>query len=709
MGSNFKYLIFILELIINLTNGDVILIQNSKQPTSSSTAPEQNFTTNIEINGTEFSTPSTTSNNNSINSDNINLNETIIKKTTKPIISATTTPLPAITTSNLMLNNNTDNVETSTDTTINTTKLTPSILSSTSAIESQTQSKTTTTIEIPITTTNNSTSTTADSGSDTTIVVIKSKSTSTTVAEDLLIPPSNVTPNIGHKDAINDDKQITVIKTADCPSLENADSLSQTQLIERLTHGCRYDRLERPITYLGTGENKTRLPVNVFARAYIYFMQSLEAHDLQFKIHALLQMRFVDPRLAFSDIAPSRNQPILGEASLRQALWIPHIFFANERDSSILGTDQKDVLTSISGDGTVILSIRIQATLYCWMNLRKFPFDEQHCATNLESWMYNTSELVLHWEKKSPITLAPELHLTEYVLMNMYHNETTIIADLSDLRHGAFAGNYSSLSFTVHLAREMGFYLMDYFLPSMMIVAISWVSFWLQADQSAPRITLGTSTMLTFITLASAQGKTLPKVSYIKVSEVWFLGCTGFIFGTLVEFAFVNTIWRRHKNVELKKVNSKYILKSTLTPRAARKELGLQKSQSCTSLDRQGSVKSGKSGSTTAAYNNYLTVHSFQNMPTVPSKNNLPIIRTESADDFLDNGHISINMEPLNRSNQNMISNSTLDGNGNNNNISWTTMTPQQIAIWIDKRARFVFPISFIVFNALFWTFVYVL
>lgn len=100
----------------------------------------------------------------------------------------------------------------------------------------------------------------------------------------------------------------------------------------------------------------------------------------------------------------------------------------------------------------------------------------------------------------------------------------------------------------------MGFYLMDYFLPSMMIVAISWVSFWLQADQSPPRIMLGTSTMLTFITLASAQGKTLPKVSYIKVSEVWFLGCCLFIFGSLVEFAFVNTIWRRKNNVELKKV-----------------------------------------------------------------------------------------------------------------------------------------------------------
>lgn len=136
----------------------------------------------------------------------------------------------------------------------------------------------------------------------------------------------------------------------------------------------------------------------------------------------------------------------------------------------------------------------------------------------------------------------------------------------------------------------------------MMIVSISWVSFWLQADQSAPRIMLGTTTMLTFITLASAQGKTLPKVSYIKASEIWFLGCTALIFLSLVEFAFVNTIWRRKKNVELKKVNSKYILKSTLTPRPTRKDIGLVKSHSCSSLN-------GENLTEPQGYNNYLTVH----------------------------------------------------------------------------------------------------
>ncbi|XP_059614224.1 pH-sensitive chloride channel 2 [Phlebotomus argentipes] len=524
-------------------------------------------------------------------------------------------------------------------------------------------------------------------------------STTTTPAvneQELLIPPATVNANIAqmHHTAPRKRGPIVISSEPDCPSLENADELSQTQLLKTLTHGCRYDRLERPIHY---GENNTRLPVDVFARAYIYFIQNLEAHDLQFKIHVLLQMRYVDPRLVFREVAPNRHESIMGEASLRQSLWVPHVFLANERSSSILGTNEKDILTSISPDGTVIVSTRIQAQLYCWMNLQKFPFDEQHCQMILESWMYNTSELVLHWEQKSPVTLAPELHLTEYVLLNMWTNETMINADLSDLRHGAFAGNYSSLTFTIHLAREMGFYLMDYFIPSMMIVAISWVSFWLQADQSPPRIMLGTSTMLTFITLASAQGKTLPKVSYIKASEVWFLACTGFIFGSLVEFAFVNTIWRRKRNVELKKVNSKYILKSTLTPRPQRKEIGgnLQKSHSCSSLDAQSITTAAPS------YNNYLTVHSFSN-----NKINLPIITTQSCDDLTQDNGTVINVEP--------DSSSTLQGNSampspQPQNTGWTTMTPQEIAMWIDRRSRFLFPCAFLVFNIFYWSFVYCL
>jgi hypothetical protein len=41
-------------------------------------------------------------------------------------------------------------------------------------------------------------------------------------------------------------------------------------------------------------------------------------------------------------------------------------------------------------------------------------------------------------------------------------------------------------------------------------------------------------------------------------------------------------------------------------------------------------------------------------------------------------------------------------------NTGFTTMTPQQIAGWIDKRSRVLFPACFVVFNVLYWGFVWI-
>jgi hypothetical protein len=38
---------------------------------------------------------------------------------------------------------------------------------------------------------------------------------------------------------------------------------------------------------------------------------------------------------------------------------------------------------------------------------------------------------------------------------------------------------------------------------------------------------------------------------------------------------------------------------------------------------------------------------------------------------------------------------------------TFTTMTPHQIAKWIDIRSRVLFPVSFLVFNIVYWGFIF--
>lgn len=117
--------------------------------------------------------------------------------------------------------------------------------------------------------------------------------------------------------------------------------------------------------------------------AVLVIFQSI--HRQSFNMHLLFQLRYVDPRLVFHELSPNRKQPIVGGFDLLKTLWSPHIFMANARASNILGTEEKDVLTSVSPDGTVIISSRIQATLNCWMDLQMYPFDAQKCPTIFES------------------------------------------------------------------------------------------------------------------------------------------------------------------------------------------------------------------------------------------------------------------------------------------------------------------------------------
>lgn len=114
------------------------------------------------------------------------------------------------------------------------------------------------------------------------------------------------------------------------------------------------------------------------------------------------------------------------------------------------------------------------------MDFRKFPFDQQECKTIIGNWKLNASEVTLHWEKESPLTFGSDKILTEYGLVNTKLAETEIDASSPGLEYGDFIGNYSTISFKIILKRQIGYYLMEFYFPSILIIFISWVSFWLQ-------------------------------------------------------------------------------------------------------------------------------------------------------------------------------------------------------------------------------------
>ncbi|CAG0910468.1 unnamed protein product, partial [Cyprideis torosa] len=105
-------------------------------------------------------------------------------------------------------------------------------------------------------------------------------------------------------------------------------------------------------------------------------------------------------------------------------------------------------------------------------------------------------------------------------------------------------GNFSCLIATFVFQRQNAFHLLQTYVPTILIVAISWVSFWLDPNAIPGRVTLGVTTLLTITTLASGVRANLPPVSYIKAIDIWIGICMMFVFGALLEFTLVNYLAR---------------------------------------------------------------------------------------------------------------------------------------------------------------------
>ncbi|EFA09232.1 cys-loop ligand-gated ion channel subunit precursor [Tribolium castaneum] len=432
----------------------------------------------------------------------------------------------------------------------------------------------------------------------------------------------------------------------------NCDDLSQDQFIDYLTNPLRYDKYVRP---------NTSTPFGVIVNVDI---NHLEASQSQFTAYMTVKCTYLDSNLKFEDISPKRSL-ILGDETLKAKIWTPNILLKDQEETTIVQVEKKEDLVSIDKTGLVIYTYKMVSKFYCWMDLKKFPFDTQKCTLIFSDWSYNSTNLLLEWNKKSEsLNVSDNLHFTEFIVDEIKCDTGTNDGPYQNRDMSDQVGSFSELVIKFRFHRDIGYYLLDFFIPSYLLVCTAWVTFWLQADAGPPRATLGATTVVAFITLHLGMSKDIPKVSYIKASDIWFLGVSCFIFFSLAEFAFVNVIWRRKKIIELKKPKQKYIIKAAVMPSVARKHL--RKHESSLSV------------ATLTQSNSSLDV-------ATPCENGC----YKNGIDSLDSSHSVIPMPE------------------DEQVFTWTKMTPQEVAIWIDRKARIVFPLIFLIFNILYWVFVY--
>lgn len=222
-------------------------------------------------------------------------------------------------------------------------------------------------------------------------------------------------------------------------------------------------------------------------------------------------------------------------------VWYPDTFFINERDAKFHEMTVPNKLMHIFSNGTVFYSMRLSMTLTCHMTLTHYPFDRQVCPMTLGSYGYTTQNLVFHWtDDETAIVIHGEVELPTFSITDWGQTKCHEFIDDN-------LGSFSCMQVSLYLARSYGYYLAQVYIPSVLIVVLSWVNFWLDIDAIPARISLGLLSVLTMTTMSVGTRSNLPRVSYIKAIDVWTAICLLFVFSALLEFAYVNVTTRVEK------------------------------------------------------------------------------------------------------------------------------------------------------------------
>lgn len=279
-------------------------------------------------------------------------------------------------------------------------------------------------------------------------------------------------------------------------------------------------------------------PLRVFTGIYIESMSNFQAAQMSFDVDLYLYSNWKDPSLNHS----GQSLVLVNDPRVRERIWLPDLYFANAKTSKFHEVTAPNFNLFIANDGRIASSTRITMNVACNLDLTRYPMDNQKCAIRMLSYAFVASRVNITWFSKQPTRYNHQIELPEFriaSLMGQYCDGTYSYAIMEDSER---RDQFSCLEAVILLERQIGFHLVQSYIPTALIVGVSWLSFWIDRSAAPARVTLSFTALLTLSTLGNGMRFGLPQVSYAKAIDFWFGACMFFVFLNLAEYAAVNSM-----------------------------------------------------------------------------------------------------------------------------------------------------------------------
>nr|XP_014091443.1 gamma-aminobutyric acid receptor subunit alpha-2 [Bactrocera oleae] len=270
------------------------------------------------------------------------------------------------------------------------------------------------------------------------------------------------------------------------------------------------------------------IPTVVRTNILIRSMGPVSELDMDYSMDCYFRQYWHDKRLSFQGPIQSLSLSI----KMLDKIWRPDTYFFNGKHSHIHTITVPNKLLRLDQNGGILYSMRLTIKATCPMELKNFPMDLQSCPLIIGSYGYTNRQLVYEWKgEDDAVSFVPGMTLNQFDLISMKHRNFT---------YTRREGDFSVLHVAFNLKRHTGYFLIQVYVPCILIVVLSWVSFWIHREATSDRVGLCVTAVLTLSTISLDSRTDLPKVKYATALDWFLLMSFLYCIATLLEFAGVH-------------------------------------------------------------------------------------------------------------------------------------------------------------------------
>jgi hypothetical protein len=254
--------------------------------------------------------------------------------------------------------------------------------------------------------------------------------------------------------------------------------------------------LALPTGSVPTPEHPTEVSIGLLIRNLIAIDEVKE----NWQAAGLLTAKWNDPRLKYQPRGRGQLHLDVPDSS-----WKPSLEFVNEDKP----TDFRLVDLYVEPDGSVVYTQAFNATLSTDLDLRRFPFDSQVLPLVVQARGDDLDRTILKADpEESGLPTRAYAGIAAWVPVSL----TEYLGTIEGSTSGA-----NDVEFRLKVQRSPKPFILKFIVPLLLLVIISWVTFWLSHEEfkTKDQLTAAVSTLLIIVAFNITATNLLPRTDYI--------------------------------------------------------------------------------------------------------------------------------------------------------------------------------------------------